>query len=273
MPAKPKLSPEQWSTVRKKWEGDEREGFTWLIDELKLGISPQAIRKVAARDGWTKKEVGKTKSVKKKSKDTQVTHNHGKVAQKPSRSNQVTIVEHDSKRGRGRLTDYRQEYNEQAYRLCLLGAIDEELAEFFHVQVSTLNNWKRAYPEFLASIERGKLIADAEVAESTFKSATGKHVITEDRLVGGQVVTFTKQIPPDVSAQRLWLFNRRPKQWKNKVEVKDDTNINAFPPKEVLDAIYENALAEAAKRREMLAERRKKLNMLLGLNSSDIETV
>ena len=264
MAAKPKLSPEQWATARERWEEDERKGFTWLVDELKPGVSSQAIRKVAARDGWAKNEVGKIISTRKASKHIKVMDNHGKVTQKPPRSNHVTLVEHDSKRGRGRPTDYRQQYNEQAYRLCLLGAIDEELAEFFHVTEQTINNWKRDYPEFFESIERGKLSADAEVAEALFKSATGQHIITEDRLVGGQLVTITKQIPPDVAAQRLWLFNRRPNQWKNKVEVKEDANHNVFPPKEVLDGIYARAMEEAAKRRDMLAERRKQLVRSLG---------
>jgi hypothetical protein len=32
---------------------------------------------------------------------------------------------------RGRPTKYKEEYNEQAYKLCLLGATDKELADFF----------------------------------------------------------------------------------------------------------------------------------------------
>ena len=34
----------------------------------------------------------------------------------------------------GRPTEYKEEYNEQVYKLCLLGAKDKELADFFNVE-------------------------------------------------------------------------------------------------------------------------------------------
>ena len=39
----------------------------------------------------------------------------------------------------GRPTKYKEEYAEQAYKLCLLGAKDKEMADFFQVSLSTLN--------------------------------------------------------------------------------------------------------------------------------------
>ncbi len=38
---------------------------------------------------------------------------------------------------------------------------DEELGQFFGVCERTINNWKTAHPQFLQSIKRGKVIADA----------------------------------------------------------------------------------------------------------------
>ncbi|SFN24663.1 hypothetical protein [Nitrosomonas communis] len=202
MAAKPKLSPEQWANVRGRWEGNERKGFTWLVDELKLDVSPQAIRKIATREGWTKKEVEKTKPVKGELKVSKVTDNHGKVTtvtQKPSKSNHVAIKEVLKKVLKklpvGRPTLYKEEYAEQAYRMCLLGAIDVELANFFGVNKDTIYEWKKVYSEFSVSIKKGKMIADAEVAFSLFKSATGQHYVTEDKLFDGKVVTLKKQIP------------------------------------------------------------------------------
>lgn len=64
-------------------------------------------------------------------------------------------------------------------------------------------------------------------------------------------------------AQRYWLNNRRPKDWKDKVEIKEEININAFPPTEVLDAIYEQSLAKAAERDKMLIGRRERLGILI----------
>lgn len=54
----------------------------------------------------------------------------------------------------GRPTDYQESYNEQAEKLCKLGATDAELADFFDIAESTLNNWKSEYPEFMESIKR-----------------------------------------------------------------------------------------------------------------------
>jgi len=42
----------------------------------------------------------------------------------------------------GRPTKYDEKYNEQAYKLCLLGASDKDMADFFQVTESTLNLWK-----------------------------------------------------------------------------------------------------------------------------------
>ena len=45
------------------------------------------------------------------------------------------------KKKRGRKSEYRIEYADQALKLCLLGATDKELAEFFSVSEQTLNKW------------------------------------------------------------------------------------------------------------------------------------
>lgn len=54
MAAKPKLTIEQWSSVREHWERDPRDGYAWLVDELGLPVSAPAVRKAALRDGWMK---------------------------------------------------------------------------------------------------------------------------------------------------------------------------------------------------------------------------
>ena len=64
------------------------------------------------------------------------------------------------KKKRGRKSEYRIEFSDQALKLCLLGATDKELAEFFSVSEQTLNKWKKDYPEFLESLKKGKNIAD-----------------------------------------------------------------------------------------------------------------
>jgi hypothetical protein len=134
---------------------------------------------------------------------------------------------------RGRPTAYKDEYAQVAYNYALLGAVDTELAAFFQISKATLNTWKRKHPDFLDSITRGKMTADAEVAASTFKSATGQHFIEEERIVNQgdsyEIVTIKKQVPPDYRAQSLWLRNRRPKDWKERVEIKEESIVRLIP--------------------------------------------
>ncbi len=124
--------------------------------------------------------------------------------------------------GGGGPTPYIEEYNEQAYKLCLLGAIDVEMSDFFGVSEVTLNAWKKKYPKFLKSLSDGKIKADAQVASSLYKKANGydyeedKSYITKD---GVKVdYTDTKHYPPDTKACEHWLNNRRRQNWKNKQE-------------------------------------------------------
>ena len=51
----------------------------------------------------------------------------------------------------GRPSSFRPEFAEQAFKLCLLGATDADLADFFHVSEQTVNAWKKAHPDFLGA--------------------------------------------------------------------------------------------------------------------------
>ena len=110
----------------------------------------------------------------------------------------------------------REEYIKQAYKLCLFGAVDKELAEFFGVSEQTINNWKKNHSEFFESIKRGKLIMDSKVAESLYKLAIGySHpTLHVSNYLGKITITeATKHYPPNVKACIFWLRNRQPKLW------------------------------------------------------------
>lgn len=122
----------------------------------------------------------------------------------------------------GRPTLYRDEYPEQARKLCLLGATDSELSDFFCVNVDTIQEWKKVHPEFSDSITRGKMIADAEVAESLYKRAIGySHEAVKIFNDQGSPleVPYTEHYPPDTAAASLWLRNRQAKKWRDKQEI------------------------------------------------------
>ena len=129
----------------------------------------------------------------------------------------------DEKKKRGRKSEYQKEYADQALKLCLLGAIDKELAEFFSVSVQTLNKWKKDYPEFLESLKKGKNIADANVASRLYNRAIGysckatKFATSEGRITDSK--EYIEHYPPDTTAAIFWLKNRQPEKWRDKKEV------------------------------------------------------
>ncbi len=127
----------------------------------------------------------------------------------------------------GRPSDYKKEYNEQAYKYCLLGADDAKLGELFGVSKRTINTWKTKYPEFLHSLKKGKEIADAEIAHSLFHRAKGySHPDVEVKVISGKVklVKLVKHYPPDTGAAMAWLKNRNPTNWREKpVDPEPDT--------------------------------------------------
>lgn len=124
----------------------------------------------------------------------------------------------------GRPTAYKPEYAEQARKLCLLSATDVELSAFFEVSEQTLNTWKKVHPDFLESITRGKVLADADVASRLYERAMGySHdavKIVANAVTGDEhIVPFTQHYPPDTQAASLWLRNRQPTKWRDRQEI------------------------------------------------------
>lgn len=128
-----------------------------------------------------------------------------------------------------RPTVYRAEYARMAFQHTLIGATDADLAALFGVQESTINNWKRKHPPFLESLKRGKLQADAKVAECLFKRATGyDHKAVKIFQSDGQTLEheYLEHYPPDTTAQIFWLKNRRPAQFRQNPEVQVDVKVD-----------------------------------------------
>jgi hypothetical protein len=122
----------------------------------------------------------------------------------------------------GRPTKYKTEYCEQATKLCRLGATDEELADFFEVNTDTIYEWQKVHPEFSEALKKGKLLADAEVADKLYQRAIGYiGKTTKFATYEGQIsdsMEVEEHYPPDTTAAIFWLKNRQRKKWRDKVE-------------------------------------------------------
>jgi hypothetical protein len=152
-----------------------------------------------------------------------------------------------AKRGRGRPTDYKEEYNLQAYKLTLLGFTDKDMADFWGVTEQTINNWKNEHPNFFESITRGKEFADTEVVESLYNRAKGYTVKRieyemnqdEDGTQSQRVKKIIKQeVAPDTQAIQFWLKNRQPSKWRDKKELEIESEspivlINDIKPADI----------------------------------------
>ena len=121
-----------------------------------------------------------------------------------------------------RPSKYKEEYNEQAYKLCLLGAIDKDLADFFDVNIDTIHEWKKVYEGFSESLKRAKDESDAKVVKSLYQRAIG-YSHPEDKIMQYEgtplIVPTTKHYAPDTTAAIFWLKNRQPDKWREKQEI------------------------------------------------------
>lgn len=95
---------------------------------------------------------------------------------------------------------------------CLDGLIDKQIYKNMGISRTTFYKWKSENSEFADLLKRGKEIADREVENALFKSATG--------FIGPD----DKYYPPNTTAQIFWLKNRKKDDWKDKRE--QDVNVS-----------------------------------------------
>lgn len=122
--------------------------------------------------------------------------------------------------GLPRYPDDPDYYCEHATKFCLLGATNADLGRMFDVSERTVENWMQKHKEFKEAIHAGRELADADVASSLYRRAKGwSHKAHKIMQFQGEpvIVPYTERYPADVQAASLWLTNRQPKRWKNKV--------------------------------------------------------
>lgn len=122
----------------------------------------------------------------------------------------------------GRPSKFKPEFIEQAAKLGRLGATDREVAGFFDVDERTLNRWKHTHEGFCQSLRVGKSEADERVEQSLYRRALGYAQDDTHFSAYEGVVTqtpYVKQIPPDTTAAIFWLKNRKPEEWRDKLDL------------------------------------------------------
>lgn len=106
------------------------------------------------------------------------------------------------------------------------GLTDEQIAKNIGINRTTLYDWKKKEVNIADALKKGKEVVDFEVENALLKKALGYTITIEEEKLDkyGDVHTLKKDvhIPPDTTAQIFWLKNRKPNNWKDRVETDED---------------------------------------------------
>ena len=112
---------------------------------------------------------------------------------------------------------------ERAYALAQGGATDPEIADDLGVDVATVYRWRHAHPEFCEATRLGKEASDERVERSLYHRSIGySHAAVKIFMPAGAkepvYAPYTEHFPPDTAAASLWLRNRQPDKWRDKLD-------------------------------------------------------
>ena len=108
------------------------------------------------------------------------------------------------------------------------GANRDTIAKRFGISVQTLYKWRRVHPAFDVAYRKGMNPVDFEVENAFLKSCLGftykeiTQIIKKDKngkIIGTEVKSVTKTVPPNTSAAQFWLTNRKGDVWRHKSEL------------------------------------------------------
>lgn len=129
---------------------------------------------------------------------------------------------------RGRPSAYKPEFAKQAEKLANLGATDQEIADFFEIEVRTVYRWKHDHSDFCQALRTGKEVADERVERSLFQKAIGYEqdevkIFMPANSPAPVYAPFRAKVSPDTTAAIFWLKNRRPDLWRDKQDIEQRT--------------------------------------------------
>ena len=102
------------------------------------------------------------------------------------------------------------------------GLTQQQIANNLGISIDTLIEKKKKYSEFNDALKKGKEVIDFEVENALLKRALGYEYEEETYENGILTKKVKKQVAPDTTAQIFWLKNRKPNNWKDRVETDED---------------------------------------------------
>lgn len=132
------------------------------------------------------------------------------------------------------------------------GLTNKDMAKNMRISVSSLKEWQKRFPEIQEALREGKDYADRVVENALYKSACG-YTTTIKKPVKVKLVDYDPKtgrkiretetwklveeelhFPAQVTAQIFWLKNRKPDQWRDRVDQMERTPSNG-----VLESLME----------------------------------
>ena len=121
----------------------------------------------------------------------------------------------------GRPTKFEDRFVAQAEKLCLRGATDAEIADFFEVSVRTIQRWRHEHEDFCRASNEARAVADARVERSLYERAMGfEHDAVKIFMPANAkepvYAPYREKVPPDTTACIFWLKNRKQEEWRDR---------------------------------------------------------
>jgi hypothetical protein len=118
------------------------------------------------------------------------------------------------------------------------GLTNIQIAQNIGVGERTFSEWVTRFPAISAALKKGKEPVDIQVENALLRRALGydyEETITEVEDLGGgrtkkHVRKVTRHVAPDTTAQIFWLKNRKPKQWREKMEAAVNVDVEDLSP-------------------------------------------
>jgi hypothetical protein len=117
---------------------------------------------------------------------------------------------------------FKEYHIAQAKVLAERGLTNAQMAEFWGICKETLRNWRSKSPELNAAIEDGKNYSNEKVKQALYNRAVGFETIEtkeETGTNGSKSTIITRQVPAEVAACRIWLYNRDRANWSDNKKV------------------------------------------------------
>lgn len=126
----------------------------------------------------------------------------------------------------GRPTKYTKDMAKRAALCARRGFTHPEICQVLAISRDTFWRWRLKYPGFEKALTIPVQQANARVVRSLYERATGHTRVTEQVVMEkngdtseARVIQVAITEAPETAAMSLWLRNRLPQEWRDKVEV------------------------------------------------------